>query len=459
VLILVCTVASVAGAQQATTPEHDMYWKFQHLPMPPKLSDAASAKVTGPNIPYGADSVTVLVYRINFPGQTIGLTEAQMTAVHDTVVTRYRQWSANRFKAKFVLHNEVWTSPKKYSSSNPGDWGLYMDFCEQKITATGVNFDDPGPTTRLIVVCPNFGYNSSAAPPLITMMSDMYSAWCIIHEMGHCLALLHTNGLEAGTNIVGVENYTTENIEYGGMFCNMGIGYDVHINPIYKNYFRWWGPNDVKNVTTTGAYKLYAHDQPVRGLPPQAITLRSGNGKYTYWLEYRVAKETTRQGIILYLAGYLNNKPGSSAYNPLFWDTVAYMLDMTPNSVPVVWWGDDFLDAPLKVGKSFSDPFGGFTVKVLGVNQGVWNENGWAELEITVPGTFVISQDKKQVQFKYNTQGFYPAEQMNSFLVYNLLGQRVTDFKPDNINASKGVYILNPAGGQRNVKSKAMLIR
>ena len=55
---------------------------------------------------------------------------------------------------------------------------------------------------------------------------------------------------------------------------------------------------------------------------------------------------------------------------------------MTPDSAKDTWWGHDFDDATLLVGKSYTDKWGGFTMtpKLVG---GVENSpDAWIEVDV-----------------------------------------------------------------------------
>lgn len=433
----------------------------ENLPTPPTFLPAGAIKRSPSNIPpYKADSVIVLVYRINFSDKDCPYSESELNLIHDTTNQMYYEWSGEKFRALFTIH------PQPFNAPNTADyyyqnWGEYVDFCESNINNTGVNFDDPGITTRILTLAPEFGFNSSAAPPWVSIAGG-YEPWVIIHEMGHALGLLHANGLDAVDQVIGVEDYEKENMEYGNVYGNMGIGYNLDYGPIYKDYFGWFESGEVKKLTNTGIYKLYPHDQTVRVHTPIAMTIPSGNNKYTYWLEYRPEDEETREGVLFHIAGYLNNSPGHPRFDARFWDTVSYLLDMTPNSVPnPQWWGDDMKDAALTIGNTFEDPFDGFTIKVLGVNDGVWDENGWIELEVYIPNTYAVTPEPDKMPFKLFLPELYRNEQYD-VSAFNVLGKRVTGIDPYHNKFSEGLYIIkitDKKSGKAIVNKKVLLSR
>ncbi len=412
-----------------------------NIQIPPTFLPVGAIEGAPSNIPpYRFDSVTVHVYRINFSDKACPYSEANVDKIHDTTNQMYDEWSGGKFRAIFKVHPQAFDAPNT-SDYYYANWGEYVDFCENNITNTGLDFNDPGETVRLLTLAPEFGFNSSAAPPWVSIAGG-YEPWVIIHEMGHALGLLHANGLEAVTQVTGPEDYDTENMEYGNVYGNMGIGYDLDFGPIYKNYFGWLEPEEIKQLTHTGTYKLYPHDQSVRAHNPITMTVPSGNNKYLYWLEYRPESQETREGVLFHLAGYLNNSSSHPRYDSRFWDTVSYLLDMTPNSVPnPQWWGDDMKDAALTVGNTFEDPFGGFTIKVLGVNDDVWDENGWVELEVNIPNTNTVTPRSDNAPFEIILSGLNTNRNYD-VSVFNMLGKQVTGFNPYYNRCSKGLYII-----------------
>ncbi len=60
-------------------------------------------------------------------------------------------------------------------------------------------------------------------------------------------------------------------------------------NLIYKSFYKNGidKNNDVPLITRSGTYRIYSFDHAVKGQGYIGLRLKSGNGKYTYWLEYR----------------------------------------------------------------------------------------------------------------------------------------------------------------------------
>jgi hypothetical protein len=136
--------------------------------------------------------------------------------------------------------------------------------------------------------------------------------------------------------------------------------------------------SEIKDVGASGTFRLYAHDNPIKLGKLASLRVPAGNGKYVYWIEYRTAYSSdhvdTRHSAGMRLENYFSG--GKTA-----------LLDLTPGSRSPDY---DFNDAHLDVGKEFKDPFGNFTLKTLGVNEGVWDENGWVDVQVTWTGNVAI---------------------------------------------------------------------
>ncbi|GEM_PF-5724492 len=156
-----------------------------------------------------------------------------------------------------------------------------------------------------------------------------------------------------------------------------------------------------------------------------ALTLPSGNGKYTYWLEYRDNIDYgEKQGTVLFnLSGYLK---GGLSHDTRYWDTISLFLDMTPNSGGFrkdTWWDEDFTDGGLAPGQSFTDPWGGFKVTTLGIGGPPHSKYSWAEVKVESVGSRGIgAQGPAGIMPKGNGEMLFPGAALPDSR-YNLLGQ------------------------------------
>ncbi|BCU79179.1 autotransporter-associated beta strand repeat-containing protein [Luteolibacter sp. LG18] len=166
-----------------------------------------------------------------------------------------------------------------------------------------------------------------------------YAAQVATHELGHNLGLNHAQSyVVSGSNPIASGGTTSE---YGDPYNTMGNG-DVYspYNARYKLYLNWLTGSDITTVTTSGIYRVAAHDKStatgIRGL--------------------KVARTASQD----YCLDYMTERSGTQAtYNDngvqVRWGPTGtgngktQILDMTSGSA------NGLTDAPLAVGRTFVD--------------------------------------------------------------------------------------------------------
>jgi hypothetical protein len=200
------------------------------------------------------------------------------------------------------------------------------------------------------------------------------------HEIGHNYGLWHANFWQTTD---GTTLGPGGNEEYGNFFDVMGSSGSFpqgHFNAYKKNKMDWLPTTNITSVSTSGTYRIYAHDM---------ATLSAGN-KYgitfvkdadkTYWVEYRQHPGWTSapwltNGVTLlwdpWGTGEADTTNGSHNGSQL--------LDTTPGSV------NGKNDAPIVLGRTFSDTAKGVHFTLMG--RGGTSPNLWADVVVNV-GTF-----------------------------------------------------------------------
>ncbi|WP_038172465.1 Calx-beta domain-containing protein [Verrucomicrobium sp. BvORR106] len=169
------------------------------------------------------------------------------------------------------------------------------------------------------------------------------------HELGHNVGVWHSNSWNtSGVSSIG----SGANVEYGHTNDVMGSsGSGGHFNASMKEQLQWITPETYTTVRRSGVYRIHQFDQ-VRQDPGLRYALRvAKDADRDYWLEFRQKLSSNpwfTNGVTL------NWSPwgfGSGADNgtALGSNRGTQLLDMTPGSP------DDRTDAPLVIGRTFSD--------------------------------------------------------------------------------------------------------
>lgn len=251
-------------------------------------------------------------------------------------------------------HNEAWYVQRDTSNGGPID-GLGLEHSHARAEVRKLGFDDDDYDCIVVRLRggarPAGGWGGGRSVWIYGDGADVTA-----HEVGHVFGLAHANFWDtAGTSAIG----TGTNGEYGGYFDVMG-GFGLpngHYNAQAKNQIRWLPGDFVTEASTSGLYRIFAQDQAI--LDPAkrfALRIRKDNLR-TYWGELRgvhtgSTNETwTDNGLIL---GW--KYPGGGGNN-------IQMIDTTPGSS----FGKT--DAPVSLGRTFSDTEAGIHLTTVAVNQ------------------------------------------------------------------------------------------
>ncbi|MDA7888596.1 PKD domain-containing protein, partial [Akkermansiaceae bacterium] len=190
------------------------------------------------------------------------------------------------------------------------------------------------------------------------------------HEFGHNLGLSHA--YYNYTSDLNPRGTTPANgagrIEYGHRFSVMSAqgGSDMsnpalpHFTAHEKWRLDWVTDSDIVDITTgdqSGTYRLYQNDdEDVTGL--RAIRIPSGGLYSKYWLSYRTAwRQPNRSSDNDYLLnGILFNWTGSGGGTSTLLDMTPYSDEGSQGSGSTTRDNSDKWDAPLLIGRTYTDP-------------------------------------------------------------------------------------------------------
>jgi len=260
------------------------------------------------------------------------------------------------------------------TGTDPGSCDLtaLSDQAEAAATAHGYT---PAAYDALIINvpnlhCPSAGYGEIGGKHTwiqdgLWNLADGYARLVPTHEIGHSLGLYHSHGLECGAVTVSLNcltNAGTNSAEYGNAWDVMGNNWpgDAHdavtwFSAQQELTLGWLSGPHVRTVTTSGSYPLAPLEQ-AGATTAQVLVLHSATRSY-----YVESRQAIGQDAFLSAYPAATNSVHVSVNDPGSADTGPYALDFTPDSNLGPGY-QDWYDAPLADGRSFTDPENTFTL-------------------------------------------------------------------------------------------------
>jgi hypothetical protein len=377
-------------------------WEAKIMP-----SRLASDVVRNSLSPWTEGAKTVLVIRVDFSDRAgepvdqsgVPLTVARaQNVINNAVNPFYVSNSYNKTSLQNPVVTPVVRMPQPQSFYNGFNINSTM-LADARAAARAAGFETNN--YDLDIIAFSFTSNLSFSGSAIIggkglFLNGFFDFKTIAHELGHNYGLLHANLWRTtdGT-VIG----TGGNVEYGDAFDLMGGGASqlTHFSAGYKRRLDWLSETNVKTITESGTYRIFAFDTVNNPSGVHALKIRKDISK-DYWVEFRQLFTTT---------------PSLMNGALVRWDFTAQglrqtqILDMTPSTTTLG-------DASLLVGQSFTDNTNGVTISVLGKGN-------------TAPESLDV-----QVSFNYSIARGAP---------FDFDGDNKSDvavFRPDN-----GVWYLN----------------
>ena len=190
-----------------------------------------------------------------------------------------------------------------------------------------------------------------------------YGTGVTVHELGHNAGLFHANFWETYSPYTGIYGAGT-NIEYGNIFDSMGSSAGGgHFSAMFKHQLDWIPDTAVHTVTTNGVYRIYPFDTAQRTSGRAYAARVRKDFQRDYWMEFRnrlSPNPSFRNGLLL-------NWTAWSA------TTGSGLVDTQPAT-------ESRLDAPVVIGRTFSDRIAG--VHITPLARGATGTEPWIEAQI-----------------------------------------------------------------------------
>jgi hypothetical protein len=364
------TGPALAQTETIVSPEDPVVCGTADESFPVLAKSAAIPKVSKTY----SGKLKAMVIRISFSDAPYTVDTATISKTNATINTLYRSMSRNTFEWDWRIYGTVLNAP----GTRAGYGTKFNDLQAWIITELtrlglkrGTDYDVYVASFPQITV----GWAGLSNLRDADWINGSYSAGVTGHELGHSLGLPHAHSIEAGMDMFGTPGTTTQTNEYGNPYDIMGRGGAVgHFNVLYKWRIGWEDAEEIKEITSSGTYRIYAQDNAVHKGRVIGLRVPSGNPNYGYWFEYRTVSASARNGAAVMFQGFRTNANLDSWY-----------LDTTPGSRA----SGDESDGVLGVGKEFKDKYGEALFKTVAINSGTWNEEGWVDVQVTIPGTTV----------------------------------------------------------------------
>ncbi len=317
----------------------------------PHVNGAGTAGATGTSWTIGAK--TVLFIRVDFSdlaGEPLTQAAAE-TLINTTVNNFYVDCSYNQTSMTCTATTQVFRLPQ-LSTYYANNFGALMTDSRAAANAAGYN---DGSYNLDVVGC-KYLSNGAAGIGYVggkgCALEGEFDLRVAAHELGHNYGVSHANywATTDGTTIGAGAND-----EYGDPFTVMGGNGDptTHFNEQMKNKFNWLPTAQVTSITTSGTYRIYAHDQALGTNIGAFKVAKTGDASgRVYWGGFRqkiTGNNWLMNGVELRWAPWASSNGGPQ------------LLDTTPGT------SGGKNDSSITIGRTYSDTAAGLYITPIGL--------------------------------------------------------------------------------------------
>lgn len=326
----------------------------------------------------------ILFLKVAFPGEPFSATPEQIEQAHEELNAFYGAMSRYTLQFDVTVYPEVLETPESsfaYAADFTKLYEWLLDEAQARGLRAEVDYD-------VLVAAHPWAPVTYGGHAVVSERLLLINGWSALtgstyaHEMGHIWGVNHAHGImpRYGVDVFGWPGDHATHSEYGNPFDVMGQGSarEGHFSMPTKQRLGWTDAEEVLEVTQSGTYRLYAHDNAVHEGRLLAIRVASKHPEYAYWFEYRANFEASRQGALALFQGYWSNNPYlSESAKDDHW-----VLD---GSYGVGDYFDDLKDVVWRPGQSFRDKYGDAEFEVVAVSSGPPGPDSWVEVKVTLP--------------------------------------------------------------------------